>query len=150
MSISHILTDNNYTIHANQIYVGTGGSPITEYIETDELTTTLTGGFKDPQQLTYKVTKLNNVVSIHLNQVRGESGSSGAKMSTQVNALSLEFRPSADVYTPLSVYGTGANETGTAKIVAADGSIVFCIGANSSFGTSSDNGLQKGTITYMI
>lgn len=150
MSISNLSSANYRNIYTGDIYLKTTGgtaAPINYYDET-ALSMVVSGGVAGT--LTGLIRRINNVVTICFDQLSAAAGSA-APISSAAGALATLYRPTvADVYLPCCVIDGNTHKLGYLKISTA-GTLAFYVDVSgSNFGTSGNNGVSHGSVTYEL
>jgi hypothetical protein len=137
-------------IIGENLYLQTTGSTGTalNYYEDEIAISTPLGGAVADVSLTGKIQRLNNIVTINIDEL-SSSSVIGATIYTGDEAIPTRFIPSSDTYLPYIVINGGNSTLGTVKISSA-GRIIFYVAGDDNFSGSGNVGARGGTITYHI
>jgi hypothetical protein len=120
----------------NKTITFTGGGDVLEHYEEEALSDSWEGCDGGNENFTGHVTRVGNVVTVHIDASPGSIDKAGAGSPTATNALSANFRPAATVSGQIIIFHQGAYSHGTCTVSSA-GSFELLTGPGS--GSMADN-----------
>jgi hypothetical protein len=149
MSISHLLTPNNYDLLSKSIKIGDGDAPITRFYETENFSYSVSGGIESGHFLQGNYTVLNNIVFMKINNLYESSSSSNSTIITSVGVVPSNLLPINIIYHPVMVWNNSGIFIGTCKI-NTNGQITLYVSNNNNFVNSGNNGITPNIISWTI